>query len=208
MRKTRRVPSLKPRPSRIRAAGSCGWAPATRQILLTLLSRPVLGVNVRPPPRSGRSLHSSHSPQITSCSRAVTCRHGRRPLRGPIRTRKRPRTGHGWDATPFHCTTTGFNGTIFSAQGDAHVMNLADDGAARSVGRYCAARSECPSSRTTGADVETTVRNIWNAYVVAPKTITSPRPGSNGARRRSSRTSSRRWSSAPAPLALSQQRFR
>ena len=46
-------------------------------------------------------------------------------------------------------------------------MNLADDGATKSVGRYCAAALLNARTNRTPVLTEATVRNIWNAYVSA-----------------------------------------
>jgi len=129
-------------------------------IILTLLSRPVLGVNCSTASAVGSTLHSSHSPQISSCSGLSVSTWTAASTQWP-----NPYTKNGANATPYHCTTTGFNGTVFSGKVMLQVMNLADDGAKNSVGRYCAAALLNSRTNRTPVLSETTVRNIWNAYV-------------------------------------------
>ena len=136
-------------------------------ILLTLLSRPVLGVECGTASAVGSSLHSSHSPQISSCS-GLSVSSWTSASTWPDPYKKTTKNGaHGWDATPFHCTTTGLTGTIFSGEVMLDVMKLAEDGAAKSVGRYCAAALLNARSNRTPVLTEATVRNIWNSYVSA-----------------------------------------
>ena len=45
-------------------------------------------------------------------------------------------------------------------------MKLADDGATKSVGRYCAAALLNARANRTPVLTETTVRSIWNSYIV------------------------------------------
>jgi hypothetical protein len=136
-------------------------------ILLTLLSRPVLGVECGTASAVGSSLHSSHSPQISSCS-GLSVSSWTSASTWPDPYKKRTKHGiNGWDATPFHCTTTGLNGTVFSGKVMLDVMKLAEDGAAKSVGRYCAAALLNARSNRTPVLTEATVRNIWHSYVSA-----------------------------------------
>jgi hypothetical protein len=129
-------------------------------ILLTLLSRPVLGVECNTASAVGSTLHSSHSPQISSCSGLSVSSWS-----APSTAWPSPYTKNGSNATPFHCTTTGLNGTVFSGQMMLDVMKLADDGATKSVGRYCAAALLNARANRTPVLTETTVRSIWNSYI-------------------------------------------
>src|SRR5690349_4702687 len=86
----------------------------TAPILLTLMSRPVLGVECLTGSAMGSTLHASHSAQITTCS-GLSVSSWTAAATWPVPYKKTTKHGiNGWDATPYHCTTTGFNGTIFS----------------------------------------------------------------------------------------------
>jgi len=128
-------------------------------VLMTLLSRPVLGVECMTGSAVGSTMGSSHSPQISSCTGLPVS-----TWTAPSTAWPSPYTKNGANATPYHCTTTGFNGTIFSGKVMLDVMKLADDGGKNSVGRYCAAALLNARTNRTPVLSETTVRNMWNAF--------------------------------------------
>jgi len=65
-------------------------------IILTLLSRPVLGVNCSTASAVGSTLHSSHSPQISSCSGLSVSTWTAASTQWP-----NPYTKNGANATPY-----------------------------------------------------------------------------------------------------------
>lgn len=68
--------------------------------------------------------------------------------------------------TEYHCTTTGLLGSTFAGDSMRHVMNFADDGAIRSLGRYIAAALlNARSGRTPVLD-EASVRRLWNDFLL------------------------------------------
>jgi len=137
----------------------------TAPVLLTLMSRPVLGIECMAGSAMGSTLHASHSAQIATCS-GLTVAAWINSNSWPDPYKKTAKNGaHGWDATKYHCTTTGFNGTTFSGNVMLDVMNLADDGGTKSLGRYCAAALLNARSGRTPVLSETTVRGMWNAFL-------------------------------------------
>ena len=136
-------------------------------ILLTLLSRPVLGVECSTASAVGSTLHSSHSPQISSCSgMSVSAWTSASYLARSVQENDQERD-NGWDATPFHCTTTGSQRNGLLRQGDARrhePRRRRGHQVRRSLLRCRAAERR---SNRTPVLTEATVRNIWNAYVSA-----------------------------------------
>jgi hypothetical protein len=140
---------------------------ATAPVLMTLASRPVLG-----------------SVQCTTCSAygsinastagtAPTACAGKTPTMWTASTTSwptpyYPTTKHGtngYDATLYHCTTTGLGGTTFASTTLYNVMCLADDGGVHSLGRYIGAALLNARLGLTPVLTEALVRRLWNDYV-------------------------------------------
>jgi hypothetical protein len=138
---------------------------STAPVMLTLLSRPVLGIDCMTASTMGSTLHASHSPQILSCA-GSSLASWMAATTWPDPYKKTTKHGaNGWDATLYHCLTTGLGGTTFSGKTMLDVMQLSDDGSVRTLGRYITAALLNSRSNRTPVLSETTVRNMWNAYL-------------------------------------------
>ena len=135
---------------------------STAPVMLTLLSRPVLGIDCMTASTMGSTLHASHSPQILTCS-GSTLSSWMAATTWPDPYKKT--TINGWDATLYHCLTTGLGGTTFSGKTMFDVMQLSDDGSVRTLGRYVTAALLNSRSNKTPVLSETTVRSMWNSYL-------------------------------------------
>lgn len=140
---------------------SLGTAP----VLLTLASRPVLAGECVSGSAYGSTLHASHAPAPLSCA-------GKTPetwasiTSWPDPYHKETKGGiDGYDATLYHCLTTGLNGTCFSGKTMIQVIRLQDDGDLKSCGRYVAAALLNARSNLTPVLTEANVRRMWNDYI-------------------------------------------
>jgi hypothetical protein len=138
----------------------------TAPVVLTLLSRPVLGAQCLTTSAIGSTI-TSLTHQASVCS-GLTVSSWIASTSWPDPYKKTTKNGiNGWDATFYHCLTTGLNGTTFTGKTMLNVMNLTDDGSVRSLGRYIAAALLNARSGRTPVLSETTVRGMWNAYLAA-----------------------------------------
>lgn len=137
-------------------------AAATAPVLMTLVSRPVLGGQCVCPSGylSNAASHTGKTP--TSCSGlSPTAWASNTSWPTPYHaTTKNGRNGY--DATLYHCVVTGLNGYTFSGDTLRGVLQLSDDGGTRSLGRYTAAALLNARKGLTPVLTETTVRQMWN----------------------------------------------
>jgi hypothetical protein len=138
---------------------------STAPVFLTVLSRPVLGAQCMTASAAGSTI-TSLTHQVSTCSGSTVSTWSAANTSWPDPYKKTTKHGiNGWDATQFHCTTTGFNGTCFSTDTMLDVLNLTDDLSLRSVGRYVTAALLNARSGRTPVLSETTVRSMWNSYI-------------------------------------------
>jgi hypothetical protein len=138
---------------------------STAPVVLTLLSRPVLGSQCLTTSAIDSTI-TSLTHQASVCSGLTVSSWIATTWPAPYK--KTTVNGiNGWAATPYHCLTTGLNGTTFTGKTMLNVMNLADDGSINSLGRYIAAALLNARSGRTPVLSETTVRSMWNAYLAA-----------------------------------------
>lgn len=138
--------------------GSLSAAP----VLMTLASRPVIAGQCVPCSAWSSLSGSLATKNLASCA-------GKSPTTW-VATATWPDPYHpttkngskGWDATLYHCTTTGLSGTIFSPSTMLAVMQLSDDNGMRTLGRYTAAALLNARLGLTPVLTETTVRAMWN----------------------------------------------
>jgi hypothetical protein len=136
-------------------------------ILLTLLSRPVLGAQCLTSSAVGSTI-TSLTHQVSTCSGLAVSTWTAANTTWPDPYKQTTKNGiNGWDATAFHCLTTGFGGTCFSGKTMLDVMKLADDGGLNSLGRYVSAALLNARSNRTPVLSEFTVQSMWNAYIGA-----------------------------------------
>jgi hypothetical protein len=135
-------------------------------VLLTLMSRPVLGAECLPCSAVGSTLHASHSSRVSTCSGLAVSSWTRSSTVWPDPYKRGDKnSAHGWTGTAYHCSTTGLCGTTFSGKSMLEVMQLSDDGGVRSTGRYITAALLNSRSNRTPVLSETTVRGMWNDFV-------------------------------------------
>jgi len=136
-------------------------------VMLTLLSRPVLGGQCMTSSSVGSTI-TSLTHRVSTCSGLTVSTWSAANTTWPDPYKKTTKNGiNGWDATAFHCLTTGFGGTCFSGKTMLDVMKLADDGGLNSLGRYVSAALLNARSNRTPVLSESTVQNMWNAYIGA-----------------------------------------
>jgi hypothetical protein len=134
-------------------------------VLLTVLSRPVLGAECMTGSAVGSTI-TSLTHQVSTCSGLTVSTWSAANTTWPDPYKKTTKNGiNGWDATLYHCLTTGLGGTTFSGKTMLDVIRLSDDGSVRTLGRYIAAALLNSRSNRTPVLSETTVRNMWNAYI-------------------------------------------
>jgi hypothetical protein len=130
---------------------------AAAPVLLTLVSRPVLGgVRCQTCSAYGSLAGSVAAKQFATCS-------GVSPATWvSLSTWPTPYRPTGQNATPYHCPTTGLQGDTFSGRTLRQVMNFSDDGGTRTLARYIGAALLNATSGRTPTLTETTVRQMWN----------------------------------------------
>jgi len=134
-----------------------GGIAAVPAVVLTLSGRPVLaGTQCVPCSAYGSLGGSLATKNLATCS-------GKSPSAWvSLGSWPTPYHPNGQDATLYHCPTTGLGGALFSGSTMRHVMNLSDDGATRTLGRYIAAALLNAKAGMTPTLSETTVRQMWN----------------------------------------------
>jgi hypothetical protein len=132
-------------------------------VLMTLVSRPVLGAQCAPPSGYDSLAGSNAAKQINVCT-------GLSPDAWS--------SGTSWpspyyanntgtaSATLYHGTTTGLSGTTFAPHTMLWVLGRPDDNGIVTFGRYTAAALLNAKSGRTPALTETAVRGIWNDYLL------------------------------------------
>jgi len=140
----------------------------TAPVMLTLLSRPVLGATCMTNSAVGSTI-TSLTHQVSTCSGLTVSTWSAPATTWPDPYKKTTRNGiNGWDATLYHCATTGLSGTTYPGKTMLDVLKLADGTGVTSLGRYIGAALLNARSGKTPVLSEMTIRNMWNAIVAGP----------------------------------------
>jgi hypothetical protein len=155
------VPSVPDQPARRRVLkGSLATAP----VLLTLASRPVLGgqcavtsafVSLAGSRTAAYQTCQGKSPSVWASAKDWPTPYFATAKNG----------AHGHAATPYHCTTTGLNGTAFQTSTMLDVLALTGGGTA-SLGRHISAALLNAKAGLTPVLDEARVRAMWNDFVL------------------------------------------
>lgn len=135
---------------------------AAAPVLMTLVSRPVLGGQCVCPSGylSNALSHTGKTP--TSCS-GLSPSAWASNNNWPTPYHATAQSGqNGYGATLYHCAVTGLNGYTFSGDTMHGVLGLTNDGGIRTLGRYTAAALLNARKGLTPVLTETTVRQMWN----------------------------------------------
>lgn len=135
---------------------------AAAPVLMTLVSRPVLGGQCVSPSGflSNTLSHTGKTP--TSCS-GLSPSAWASNNNWPTPYHATTKTGlNGYDATLYHCVVTGLNGYTFGSDTMHGVLQLSNVGGTQSLGRYTAAALLNARKGLTPVLTETTVRQMWN----------------------------------------------